>query len=206
MVILFLIVTTPLAALLSAWLFTSPTTWVLILGGLLTITSIVLFVLLIMSIKKMGKPQTFFKRGVLNPGIICHVTEEYVGILVLAEITQNKTAWGLISLQAKKLLGHNLRAGERVPVTCCFGPGVNDEAFGIGYALPISWGTNDKSVIQYGVDNIPEEEWKILDKVKRRYKDLDRDSYPLASSIPQRLERLSDKEIIELGLDTLYES
>ncbi|UGS42784.1 DUF3239 domain-containing protein [Pseudocitrobacter corydidari] len=205
-VIILLVTTSILSTVLSYYFFDIKEGWRAITGGIFAIISLALFIFLLLAIHKTGKPHTFFKRGVLNPGIICHIGDGYVGILVLAELTINATSWGLVSLQAKRLPGHNLTLGERIPVTCCFIENDSGHAFAIAYALPIAWGTNDASVIQYGIDSIPQQEWDILEQLKKRYKDLDRDHFPLASTLPERLQYLTSDEIKKLGLDKIFES
>lgn len=205
-VILLLVISSIFTAIAAYYFFDINEGWGAITGGISAIISLTLFIFLMLAIHKTSKPHTFFKRGVLNPGIICHIGDGYVGILVLAELTLYATSWGLVSLQAKKLPGHNLTLGERIPVTCCFTESDSGHAFAIAYALPIAWGTNDASVLQFGVDSIPQQEWDILEQLKKRYKDLDRDHFPLASILPERLQYLTPDEIKKLGLDIISES
>lgn len=151
----------------------------------------------LLQLKNRKPAGSILERGVLNPGIIAEIYDDGVGLLILAEVTKGSTPkWGLYSIKHKGLpTVHNIKIGEQVPVTCTFTHIPSQDFFNGLFAIPISWGTNSKDVIQSAIDSIPEIEWNALEK------SIDRFDFKDHYINTRCLRLLSDEEIYRMSLD-----
>ena len=183
---------------LGGWLFTFTSLWMKIIAGILILLGIVIIAFGVLLAIKTGNSITMLQRGVLNPAIIAKIDGDNIGLLVLAELTTgSKIEWGIHSMQVKKLPGHEIKIGEKVPVTCSFlGDTIEGEdIFTSLIVTAIAWGTPDISVIRKSINSIPDIEWNALEQL------IDRHDYKSDYSDQQCLQKLNETEIKALHLD-----
>jgi hypothetical protein len=145
--------------------------------------------------KYIGGPTDSFKRGLLNPAMIVDVRPGGATLMVLAEMTAGPGApirYALSTKDVRRLLGHRLIVGERVPVTCYFGrygrrPRSREGYWDTVEQVPLAWGTPDQEVLRAAVAAIEAEEWNFLAS------NLDR--HRLVSAAPDRIILLTHEEL-----------
>lgn len=162
----------------------------LIIGGSSLILGIILMI-------KKPDPTAPLKRGVLNPAIISQIDENGIGLLVLVEVTRGANPkWGFYSIILDKLpTVHEVKVGERVPVTCTFSTIANLDYFNNVFIVPISWGTKSKDVINQAISSINEIEWNVLESNINRF------DFQKHYTNERRLQRLTEDEIYRYSLD-----
>jgi hypothetical protein len=187
--------------LLSYWLYSFGTFWMILLGVITTLLFLILVLFGLLYFKKVGTPTSVLKRGVLNPGIIAEIDNNGIGLLILAEVTaKSHPKWGLYSIRLKQLPTHDLKIGERVPVTCIYGATSDDGEYSTSISpYPIAWGTENINVVRQAALSINEFEWNALEKNIEKY------DFKEEYSATERLKLLSDEEMYRLSLDKVSE-
>lgn len=185
-----------ITASLSIWLFSLGGIWLILLGIITSIVCLLSIVMAVIGIKRAAAPTALLTRGVLNAGIVAQIDDDGVGILVLAETTENEEVhWGLCSVKFKELPPvHNRKVGERVPVTCAYGAAWGNEYCTSIMPSLIAWGTDNRDVIQQAINAISENEWNALEK------NIDRYDFKPEYSDEQQLKQLTLEEMVELDL------
>ena len=148
------------AALLATWMIYIGRIWSIILAVIFILLFLATVVFVFVFISRVGRPSSLFKRGVLNPAMIAKIEDSYIGLLILSN---NGGKWVLYSKKVKALPGHEIKIGEKVPVTSIGTSGSNGTA--------IAWGTDDHEVIEEAIVGISKLEWLVLSDNLHEYDD-----------------------------------
>lgn len=165
-IIVMIVITLGLIAF-GAYLLSSSSTGVLVLGGLTALLGIAGLVFAGYAATQLD-PKGFLDRGVLNPAIVCGAEKGYIWLLTLGEIGPSDTVWALFATKVADLPGHLNTVGERIPVTCCFA-GIEGDRYKTIYVSPIAWGTDSAQVLQGAAQSIDEKEWQLLESMRSRF-------------------------------------
>ncbi|POP46329.1 hypothetical protein CHU32_06115 [Superficieibacter electus] len=191
-----LVISALITGSLSIWLFSLGGIGLILLGIVAAVIGLLSILMAFIGIKRAATPTALLKRGVLNAGIVAQIDPDGVGILVLAETTENtEIHWGLCSVKFKELPPvHNRKIGERVPVTCAYGAAWGKEYCTSIMPSLIAWGTDSREVIQQAINAISETEWNALEKSIEQY------DFKPEYSDEEQLRQLTAEEMIGLSL------
>ncbi|MFC9968804.1 MULTISPECIES: DUF3239 domain-containing protein [Nocardia] len=112
--------------------------------------------------------EKLYRDGVLVPAVVCAAEPNGIILLALvdtAEATASARGWALVTRKVRALPGHEPTLGERVPsvaVRTDGAPRQVGERWQLVTAMPIAWGTRDRTVIERARDTISDLEWRLL--------------------------------------------
>ncbi|KQB86057.1 DUF3239 domain-containing protein [Corynebacterium lowii] len=144
----------------------------LILGVFLVLAVIFVIIGIIVP-SKVGGAQQLYDTYPLAPAVIAEINPRDIVLMALVNTavdTHQPPRWALALRTVTAIKGHERKRGTRVPAVAVSGrrttrnQGIWDEVT----PMPIAWGTPDPDVVTAARKAIPQQQWEMLEKGRKR--------------------------------------
>lgn len=127
--------------------------------------------------KKVGDPQHLYDAYPLAPAVVAEVNPRDVVLLALVNTAvdpHQPVRWALCTRTCSGIGIHDHKKGEKVPSVAVSGSRKLGEQSHWDQItpMPLAWATQDPAIIREARNAIPHEQWRILDKNLKKYKDV----------------------------------
>ena len=154
------------------------TEWRITVGLGLGLFGIMCAIVGVLAARKVATAHELYNRYPLAPAIVEEVTEPDMVLMALVNTNVDPTLpprWAAALRTVTSIPGVTTRTvGTKVPVAAVSGQ-VNSnerEHWQQISPMPIAWGTPDQEVVNIARKSIPQEEWQILERARKRLTDV----------------------------------
>ena len=175
------IVTALLFVAIAGWLIVLAHPWSYILAAVAVVVAAASVWMSFWAPRKVGSVEDLYAHGELVPAVVAVTRPRGATLLALVNTAKpdaGRPHYALVTRNIRTLPGHSLtNVGERVPsISVLSDRSTNSasETWEMVSPMPVAWGTRDPKVIRRAIEQIPNNEWKLLTK-----------SIPLTSDVPR---------------------
>ncbi|UIZ93298.1 DUF3239 domain-containing protein [Corynebacterium sp. CNCTC7651] len=145
-----------------------------LLGSLgLVLFGVMMLIVALVIPRSVGKTQQLYDSHPLAPAVITENTGTTVTLTALVNTNVDPALpprWGVTSLVVKPIPNTGDKIGTRVPVTAV---GAQRSTHDKNHwqtitPMPIAWATPDEDVIATARKSVPQEQWHVLDKARKK--------------------------------------
>ncbi|MEY6456492.1 DUF3239 domain-containing protein [Corynebacterium pseudotuberculosis] len=164
----------------------------LVLGGifggivftLFIVMALISFAMIAIIPKKVGTAESLYQNYPLAAGMIAEVNPRDFVVMALVNANvdeQAPPAWALATRSITNLEGVERAVGVRIPVVAVAGQRSvhSQDTWDQISPMPIGWATTDPIVVERAIEEIPDEQWKILEKNLTRLEDVKETKFDL---------------------------
>ncbi|AKP08255.1 Hypothetical protein Cp262_0589 [Corynebacterium pseudotuberculosis] len=164
----------------------------LVLGGifggivftLFIVMALISFAMIAIIPKKVGTAESLYQNYPLAAGMIAEVNPRDFVVMALVNANvdeQAPPAWALATRSITNLEGVERAVGVRIPVVAVAGQRSvhGQDTWDQISPMPIGWATTDPTVVERAIEEIPDEQWKILEKNLTRLEDVKETKFDL---------------------------
>lgn len=154
------------------------TEWRITVGLGLGLFGIMCAIVGVLAARKVGTAQELYNRYPLAPAVVVEVNERDMVLMALVNTNVDPNLpprWAAALRTVTSIPGITTRTvGTKVPVAAVSGQvNSNDrEHWQQISPMPIAWGTPDQEVVNIARKSIPQEEWQILERARKRLTDV----------------------------------
>lgn len=159
--------------------------WRITVGIGLGLFGIMCAIVGVLAARKVGTAQDLYDRYPLAPATIVEVNERDMVLMALVNTNVDPTLpprWAATLRTVSSIPGITTRTvGTKVPVAAVSGQINSNERdhWQQISPMPIAWGTPDQEVVTIARKSIPQEEWQILERARKRLTDVKATKYDL---------------------------
>lgn len=153
-------------------------TWRITVGLGLGLFGIMCAIVGVVAARKVGTAQELYDRYPLAPGVIVEVNERDMVLMALVNTNvdpKSPPRWAATLRTVTAIPGITTRTvGTKVPVAAVSGQ-VNSnerEHWQQITPMPIAWGTPDQEVVDIARKSVPQEQWQMLERARKRLTDV----------------------------------
>ncbi|MEY8579221.1 DUF3239 domain-containing protein [Corynebacteriaceae bacterium 6-324] len=153
-------------------------TWRITVGLGLGLFGIMCAIVGVVAARKVGTAQELYDRYPLAPGVIVEVNERDMVLMSLVNTNVDPKIpprWAAALRTVTAIPGITTRTvGTKVPVAAVSGQ-VNSnerEHWQQITPMPIAWGTPDQEVVDIARKSVPQEQWQMLERARKRLTDV----------------------------------
>ncbi|WP_313548144.1 DUF3239 domain-containing protein [Corynebacterium sp.] len=153
-------------------------TWRITVGLGLGLFGIMCAIVGVVAARKVGTAQELYDRYPLAPGVIVEVNERDMVLMSLVNTNvdpKSPPRWAAALRTVTSIPGITTRTvGTKVPVAAVSGQ-VNSnerEHWQQITPMPIAWGTPDQEVVDIARKSVPQEQWQMLERARKRLTDV----------------------------------
>ena len=154
------------------------TEWRITVGLGLGLFGIMCAIVGVLAARKVGTAQELYNHYPLAPAVVVEVNERDMVLMALVNTNVDPNLpprWAAALRTVTSIPGVTTRTvGTKVPVAAVSGQ-VNSterEHWQQISPMPIAWGTPDQEVVNIARKSIPQEEWQILERARKRLTDV----------------------------------
>lgn len=156
------------------WFFVSPDSPWRLLGALgLALFGIMMLIVAIAVPRSVGTAQSLYDRYPLVPAVVAEVNDRDMYLLALVNTNVDESLpprWGAAVRNVSSINGVDRKEGTKVPAVAV--QGVRNARESQHWQeispMPIAWGTPDQDVVAEARKAIPQEQWQLLEKARKR--------------------------------------
>lgn len=159
--------------------------WRITIGISLGLFGIMCAIVGVLAARKVGTAQDLYDRYPLAPATIVEVNERDMVLMALVNTNVDPKLpprWAATLRTVSSIPGITTRTvGTKVPVAAVSGQINSNERdhWQQISPMPIAWGTPDQEVVTIARKSIPQEEWQILERARKRLTDVKATKYDL---------------------------
>ncbi|MBJ8344222.1 DUF3239 domain-containing protein [Antrihabitans sp. YC2-6] len=139
--------------------------WSFIIAVVLAIGSATALWVAIWAPRRVGSVEKLYAESALVPAMIAETRADGVTLLALIDIGKPAGKYALVAKNVRRLPGHPVETGERVPAVSVVldrTARAAGDTWQVVNPMPIAWGTADTAVIEDARNAIVESEWALV--------------------------------------------
>lgn len=159
------------------YLFLTPV-WKILLAFMLVSFGIISAIIGVVAARKVGTAQHLYDTYPLAPAVIAEVNERDMVLMALVNTNVDPALpprWGVALRTVSNIPGiKNATTGTKVPVAAVSGHrSTHDQSHWQQITpMPIAWGTPDEEIVKVARTSIPQEQWQLLERSRKRLNDV----------------------------------